>query len=43
MCELPVAAMAAEAHQFAVANIFPRLGRVRSTDDVLKALKPAAK
>ena len=38
-----MAAMAAEAHQFAVANIFPRLGRVRSTGDVLAALKPAAK
>ena len=37
-----MAAMAAEAHQFAVTQIFPRLGRVRSTDDVLKALKPAA-
>jgi len=38
-----MAAMAAEAHQFAVANIFPRLGRVRSTDEVLTALKPAAR
>jgi nicotinamidase-related amidase len=38
-----MAAMAAEAHQFAVANIFPRLGRVRSTDEVLKALQPATK
>ncbi|MGD0991757.1 MAG: hydrolase [Gemmatimonadales bacterium] len=37
-----MAAMAAEAHQFAVTQIFPRLGRVRSTDDALKALKPAA-
>jgi nicotinamidase-related amidase len=33
-----MAAMDAEAHSFAVANIFPRLGRVRSTADVLKAL-----
>jgi hypothetical protein len=37
-----MAAMAAEAHQFAVTQIFPRLGRVRGTDDALKALKPAA-
>jgi nicotinamidase-related amidase len=33
-----MSAMSAEAHAFAVANIFPRLGRVRSTNDVLKAL-----
>jgi nicotinamidase-related amidase len=33
-----MAAMSAEAHAFAVANIFPRLGRVRSTGEVLKAL-----
>jgi nicotinamidase-related amidase len=32
------AAMSAEAHAFAIANIFPRLGLVRSTDDVLSAL-----
>ena len=38
-----MAAMAAEAHQFAVAQIFPRLGRVRSTDEVLKALTPASR
>lgn len=33
-----MAAMSADAHTFAVTNIFPRLGRVRSTADVLKAL-----
>ncbi len=26
------------AHEFVIKNIFPRIGRVRSTDDVLKAL-----
>jgi isochorismate hydrolase len=30
--------VAAEAHRFAVSTIFPRLGRVRSTDEVLAAL-----
>ncbi len=35
-----MAGLAAEAHRFAVTNIFPRLGRVRSTDEVLKALSP---
>ncbi len=30
----------AEMHAFAVQNIFPRLGRVRSTDEVLAALAP---
>ena len=34
-----MASMAAEAHQFAITNIFPRIGRVRSTDEVLAALK----
>ncbi|HXD22817.1 MAG TPA: hydrolase [Gemmatimonadaceae bacterium] len=33
-----MAAMSADAHTFAITNIFPRLGRVRSTADVLKAL-----
>ena len=28
----------AEAHRFAVSTIFPRIGRVRSTDDILRAL-----
>jgi len=34
-----MSALAADAHQFAVKTIFPRLGRVRSTDDVIAALK----
>jgi nicotinamidase-related amidase len=33
-----MAAMSGDAHTFAVATIFPRLGRVRSTAEVLKAL-----
>jgi nicotinamidase-related amidase len=33
-----MAAMSGEAHAFAITNIFPRLGLVRSTSDVLKAL-----
>jgi nicotinamidase-related amidase len=32
-----MSALGNEAHQFAIANIFPRLGRVRSTEEVLKA------
>jgi len=34
-----MAAMSADAHAFAVGNIFPRLGRIRSTDIILKALE----
>lgn len=30
--------MSAEAHEFAVSNIFPRMGRIRSTDQVLAAI-----
>ncbi|HEX3579177.1 MAG TPA: hydrolase [Thermoanaerobaculia bacterium] len=30
--------LTAEAHQFAITTIFPRMGRVRSTDDVLAAI-----
>jgi len=30
--------LTAEAHQFAVTTIFPRMGRVRSTDEVLAAI-----
>jgi nicotinamidase-related amidase len=30
--------LSADAHQFAVTTIFPRIGRVRSTDDVLAAV-----
>jgi nicotinamidase-related amidase len=33
-----MSAMSGEAHAFAITNIFPRLGLVRSTSDVLKAL-----
>jgi nicotinamidase-related amidase len=33
-----MAAMSAEAHAFAVAHIFPRIGRVRRTTEVLAAL-----
>jgi hypothetical protein len=28
----------AEAHDFAIQNIFPRMGRVRAVEQVLKAL-----
>ena len=31
--------LTAEAHQFAITTIFPRMGRVRSTDDVLAAIR----
>jgi nicotinamidase-related amidase len=31
--------LTAGAHQFAVTTIFPRMGRIRSTDDVLAAIK----
>ena len=31
--------LTAEAHQFAITTIFPRMGRIRSTDDVLAAIK----
>jgi nicotinamidase-related amidase len=34
-----MAGMSAEAHQFAVSNIFPRLGRIRSTEEILKAVQ----
>ena len=34
-----MAGMSAEAHQFAVGTIFPRIGRVRSTDAILQALQ----
>ena len=30
--------LTAEAHQFAITTIFPRMGRIRSTDDVLAAI-----
>ena len=31
--------LSAEAHAFVIANIFPRMGRVRSTEEVVKALR----
>jgi len=31
--------LTAEAHQFAISTIFPRMGRVRSMDDVLAAIR----
>ncbi len=38
-----MAAMSAEAHAFACTTIFPRLGRVRATADVLNAIAAAPK
>jgi nicotinamidase-related amidase len=38
-----MASFSAEAHRFPVENIFPRLGRVRSTADVLAALEAGAR
>jgi nicotinamidase-related amidase len=35
-----MATFTAEAHEFVVKNIFPRIGQVRSTDEVLSALAP---
>lgn len=31
--------LTAEAHQFAITTIFPRMGRIRSTDEVLAAIR----
>jgi nicotinamidase-related amidase len=36
-----MSSLSAEAHGFVVKNIFPRMGRVRSTEQVLAALVPA--
>ena len=33
-----MAALSSEAHSFAIKTIFPRLGRIRSTEEVLKSL-----
>jgi nicotinamidase-related amidase len=33
------AGLTAEAHSFAIKTIFPRIGRVRSTEDVLNAIR----
>jgi hypothetical protein len=38
-----MAGLSAEAHQFTVGTIFPRLGRVRSTADILSALRNVAR
>jgi nicotinamidase-related amidase len=42
LVEDAMAAMSPEAHRFAVTEIFPRFGRVRSTEQVLAALAAAA-
>lgn len=34
-----MAGLSAEAHSFAISTIFPRIGRVRSTEQVMKALQ----
>jgi nicotinamidase-related amidase len=34
-----MAGLSSEAHSFAVKTIFPRIGRIRSTDDVLNAMR----
>jgi nicotinamidase-related amidase len=34
-----MSSISAEAHQFSIQNIFPRMGRVRSTDQLRKALE----
>ncbi len=39
LVEDAMSSMSAEAHGFAVKNIFPRLGRVRSTEEVMGALR----
>jgi nicotinamidase-related amidase len=33
-----MSSVSAEAHRFAVSVVFPRIGRVRSTDEILQAL-----
>lgn len=35
-----MSSLSAEWHEFAVKNIFPRMGRVRSTERIIQALKP---
>jgi nicotinamidase-related amidase len=34
-----MSSMSAEWHEFSVKNIFPRMGRVRSTEEIIAALK----
>jgi isochorismate hydrolase len=36
-----VLAKCAEMHNFSIKNIFPRMGRVRSTEEILGALRPS--
>jgi len=38
-----MAGISEEAHHFAITNIFPRLGIVRSTEEILGALRPKAR
>ncbi len=38
LVEDAMSSMSAETHEFAVKNIFPRLGKIRSTNEVLSAL-----
>ena len=35
-----MSSMSAEWHEFSVKNIFPRMGRVRSSEQIIEALKP---
>jgi nicotinamidase-related amidase len=35
-----MSSLSEEAHNFAIKNIFPHMGRVRSTDKILKSLRP---
>ncbi len=35
-----MASVTAEWHEFSVKNIFPRMGRVRSSEQIIAALKP---
>jgi hypothetical protein len=35
-----MSSVSAPAHDFAIQNIFPRMGRVRRVEDVLKKLTP---
>jgi len=40
--ENAMASFTAEMHEFAVANIFPRIGRVRNTEEVLEGIRDKA-
>jgi nicotinamidase-related amidase len=35
-----MSSLSEEAHNFAIKNIFPRMGRVRSTEEIVKSLRP---